>query len=210
MKDELNFNEEVMLALYLEVFKEYYDKGEDKYNDNYNTTINEGRMQSVCYILQKLHLFDHEYGFSANWYIPYSAGVLALSNDIDRKEKSVNDFYDEYYNKRKEDNGMYNSLSRYYSEEQIHEVINITNILEEIKDDELGIELLSMLHFFINTKYGGFMENKAYYKEKIKESYPIYENKDELFEKAYTVLNSLGLTNKQSKEIPQRVKTKRI
>lgn len=208
MNNKLRFNEEIMLALYLEVFKEYYNKEENKYNDKYNITINEGKMQCVCYIFQNLHLFDHEYGFSLNWYIPYSPGVLALSNDINKKENSVNQFYDEYYEKRKDyDGSIYKSLSKYFSQEEINRIINITNILEEIKDDELGIELLSILHFFIKTKYVGSM-TENYYKEKIEESYPIYANREELFEKSYKTLYALSLINKSRTDIPKRIRKK--
>lgn len=206
MEKELTFNEQLMLSLYLEVFKEYYEKGEMKYNENCNMTINEGKMQSVCYIFQKLGLFDEEYGFSLNWYIPYSPGIMSLQKGIDRKQLCVDSFYDEYYEKRRQQDGIYASLSKYYSQEQIGRVINVTNILEQISEEQLGMELLSTLHFTIDRKYDSTME-RDYYKDKIEDSYPIFNN-DVLFEKSYSTLNALNLINKPRTKIPQRVKTK--
>lgn len=208
MDDKLKFNEEVMLALYLEVFKEYYNKGETKYCEDYNMTINEGKMQSICYIFQKLGLFDEEYGFSLNWYIPYSPGIMSLQNDIDRKQSCVDNFYDEYYEKRKKLDGIYTSLSKYYSQEQIDRVINATNILEELSQEQLGIELLSTLHFTMDRIYDDTME-RDYYKDKIEESYPIYTENDDLFQKSCSTLNALNLINKPRTKIPQRVKIKK-
>ena len=208
MDDRLNFNEEIMLSLYLELFKDYYNKGEDKYAEKYNTRINEGKMQCLCYIFQNLDLFDSEYGFSLNYYTPYSPGVLKLTNDINRKEGCVEDFYDEYYQKRKEHNGIYKSLSKYYSEEEINEIINITYILGEIKDEKLGVELLTTLHYFIETKCGGNYMEEEFYKEKMEDSYPIYKNKDELFKKSYRILSTLNLIKTNEFDIPKRIRKK--
>lgn len=203
--NNLRYNEEVMLALYLETFKEYYTQGKNKYDNSFNTTINEGKMQCLCYIFQNMDLFDHDYGFSLNYYTPYSPGIMALINDINNKEKETNTFYDEYYEERKKHFDNYDTLAKYFTYEQIGRINKIISILGNINKKELGIEYMTTLHYFIKTKYP-YIEDLDFYVQKIEKQYDIYKNKKDLFEKAYCCLNILDLIETKKTKIPERIR----
>lgn len=205
--NSLKYNEEVMLSLYLETLKEYYNKGTEKYDESFNTTINEGKMQCVCYIFQNKFLFDYDYGFSLNHYTPYSPGIMALINDINKKEKEKNNFYDEYYEKRKKYHDNYDNLAKYYTYEEVNKINIIIYALECINKEELGIEALTTLHYFIKYKYSG-VEDLDFYVRKIEDHYNIYKNKKCLFEKAYRCLNILDLIDIKKSKIPERIRRK--
>lgn len=203
--NNLKYNEEIMLALYLETFKKYYTKGDNKYDGLFNVTINEGKMQCLCYIFQSMNLLDDDYDFSLIYYTPYSSEIMELIDDINSKEKETNSFYDEYYEKRKKHFDNYDTLAKYFTYEQINKINKVIKELDSINKEELGVEYMATLCYFIKTKYP-YIQELDFYAEKIENTCDIYNNKKDLFEKAYDCLKQLDLIETKKSKIPERIR----
>lgn len=95
---KLTFIEEVLLSLYLEYFDKEYDVSNDKLINIKRHPILErhNEMQNVLYIVKETAAYSEEYSFTWNWLGPYSPGLEIILNELDKKNESINSFYEEY------------------------------------------------------------------------------------------------------------------
>lgn len=126
---KLTFIEEVLLSLYLEYFDKEYDVSNDKLINIKRHPILErhNEMQNVLYIVKETAAYSEEYSFTWNWLCPYSPGLEIILNELDKKNESINSFYEEYNLRKSKYFNNYKDqlkylLSKYYSDSCIEKI----------------------------------------------------------------------------------------
>jgi len=157
----LTYDERILLAIYLEFFNRCYDLDDKrKYEEGSEILVRHVEMQNIYYLLESLWI-SFQYGFTWNWKGPYSSGLQATLNELDKKKLDIEKFYTEYNDTR---NSYYNNrysdqlsdiLSNYLDERNIRKLALASFVLEDVLNQEQGSEILAGIIYIGKTVYPG-------------------------------------------------------
>ena len=155
----ISFKEGFTLATYLELFNRCYNlEDKRKYDVGKQILVRHVEMHNVIFLLKNLGITS-EYSFMWDWKGPYSPGLENLLNNIDKKETAIENFYEEYNDKR---NSFYNNRKQqlkellYYLEDfQIEKIVMASTVLENILKEEMGSEILAGMIYLEKNVFPG-------------------------------------------------------
>ncbi len=189
---ELKFNQEQMLALYYELYDECY---------NIKDAKRERKMQNCCYFFQHFSAFDGSYCFTRNLGI-FSPSLQRQINDLNKKEKEILKFYQNYLEKSNEHYFNYSEqlkavLNGLVMEEVIPNLALDIYMVKNIVKTELGMDILCAMLYIIEIRHPGLNDfNKV--NEILEEDG--YDNNLELKENIWQTLKFLGLSKIEAQE----------
>lgn len=183
---ELKFYQKLLLSLYKEIYGVNYDfKDDSKYDEKCSFTINEGRMESISYLSKESLIFGLDYGYSLNYYVPYSPGVLSLIYGMNNKDEAVQEFYSNR-----------GDITDFCNDNDKKRVIEVTSVLKNINNG-VDIEALATLKYLLSVVYPYSDVDLSFFHNKMKDISNIYD--DINIEELYGVLNKLNLIDKNVK-----------
>jgi len=151
-------------------------------------------VNNTIYILQKMGFYTLPYGFEINfkYYGAYSMKLESILNKLDKKEKLIQDFYNNYEE-------LYLKVLTYYFDEEHIKILDILkdnlSIFQDFINMERGLELLVTIIEL--KKY--YLQNSSFDKinEELKRKNPLFIN-DELNRQAYDILIKLKIINRDN------------
>ncbi len=158
---KITYIEELLLAIYLELFSRWYDPTDDRVcvlNPPLQIPTRHMEMQNIIYILQCLGVELPNYGFSWQGLVPCSLELELTLNKIDEKGyEAVEEFYIEYTRRRYQRN--YNSytsqlmelMKEYFKEGSICKIANSSLTLENILIQEEGSKTVAAMIYAMHN-----------------------------------------------------------
>lgn len=141
----LNFDQKVILSLYMKFYKEKYPTHLTSQDDVTGTHIN---AQKMCYLLKLYGVSIGDFGFTWNFHGPFSPGLLALLRSLDEQTEEVDNYY----------SNDYLNQSDLFLDDENNKIDCLIELLE-LNDhaDQLGMwmELLGSFAYLSNSVYPG-------------------------------------------------------
>ena len=202
---ELSFYEKLFLSFYDELYNKYYDVNDERmYDIGPGILVRHVEMQNVVFIFQTQGLLNN-FAFTLNWCGPYSPGLQALLNELDKKSDEIRNYYQEYdkkkygshYNKYEEQ--LNDSLANLLEKDDINIVAHTCYLLDDIITQNFGIEAMSNLIYVFKTVLPGeSFPNIIKYLEKQGQHYD-----SNLLERIWKYMALLNIRNKDVKQMIQ-------
>ena len=142
----LKFEEKVILIIYVEFYKRFYNCWDKRLTENKKDKIKNIEVQSALYLFQQLGIYIGDFGFCQNTHGAYSPILEYILENLDKKGDLIDRFYREYQEMRNE---KLNEIL--FKEREIKLIEKTAVLMKEIIEKENGAETLAFILFIAKS-----------------------------------------------------------
>ena len=156
----INFDESRLLALYFELFRQCYDVKDERKDKEERELVRHIEMQNACCLFKRIGI-PLDYSFYPDFNGVSSPRLKVHLRHLDKKKEDIEEFYDEYIEKR---NQAFLSCRSY--QQQLEEILPIHRenmerlplaiyLFEDIEKQEKGIETVGSMIYTTTVQLPG-------------------------------------------------------